>query len=29
MNQMREFALHGAPAQEVKIAPLTPMQFKL
>jgi hypothetical protein len=29
MNQMREFALHGAPAQEVKIAPLTLMQFKL
>jgi hypothetical protein len=28
MNQMREFALRGAPAQEVKIALLTPMQFK-
>jgi hypothetical protein len=29
MNQMRGFALRGAPAQEVKIAPLTLMQFKL
>jgi hypothetical protein len=28
MNQMREFALRGAPAQEVKIAPLTQMRFK-
>jgi hypothetical protein len=28
MNQMRGFALHGAPAHEVKIAPLMPMQSK-
>jgi hypothetical protein len=29
MNQMREFALRGALAQGVKIAPPTPMRFKL
>jgi hypothetical protein len=28
MNQMRVSALRGAPAREVKIALLTPMQFK-
>jgi hypothetical protein len=28
MNLMHGFALRGALAQEVKIAPLTPMQFK-